>query len=157
MVLVAVLIGATAACVNSIEGSIGITRTDDGGLAIAVAWCDRPARMGAAILQPDPWKTIVVYANPKVGSGAEYEIIDMNSPAHPWQIEKGSAHLEPGIRYHVEAWPDDGKEGIFGQVEFTPEDVENLKPRQVLKGIPGSVVSWDEFREDAKSVTCAFT
>jgi hypothetical protein len=155
LAIAALLLGATAGCVNNTDGAVGIVMADNGRLAIAVAWCEKPSSMGGWIYQENPAKAVVEYVNPKVGGWAEYEIVDMTSPPAPWRITSGLARLDPGVDYVAEAWPGDGKQGIFGRVGFKLEDVENLKPQQVLLGIPGDVVTWDYFREYTKNDVCA--
>ncbi|MEW9532856.1 hypothetical protein [Microbispora sp. NPDC049125] len=141
---------------NRIDGAVGVIRTAKGNLAIAIVWCDRPTTMGAWILKPNPWKAVVKYENPKVDGNSDYQIVDITSPEPQWQISSGSAKLDPNVDYMAEAWPGDGKEGIFGQVGFTLNDVQNLKPDQVWLGVPGSAVTWNYFLEFAKKDVCPF-
>ncbi|WP_157570769.1 hypothetical protein [Microtetraspora malaysiensis] len=155
LALVALLLAATAGCVNNIEGAVGVTRAPNGHLALAVVWCDRPSTMGAWILKQNPWKAVVEYKNPEVDSVSDFQILDIDSPEAPWQLSSGLAKLYPDVDYTAEAWPGDGKNGIFGQVGFRLKDVEKLKTGQVWLGTPGHVVTWNYFLEYAEKDACS--
>ncbi|GAA0402212.1 hypothetical protein GCM10009530_62660 [Microbispora corallina] len=139
------MLGTLAGCVNGFSGEIGVS--GDGKTATGVIWwCDRPDVIHVDIgrYESKGWRSMVTFSSTAIsGEMAELPIV-RDRPG--WKVDSGDPKaLEGGNTYVISAWPGDGKNGSFGQTEFTVPQAMNLNRDQVKFGIPGSVISRTKF------------
>ncbi|MBE3013438.1 hypothetical protein IL992_30290 [Microbispora sp. NEAU-D428] len=147
------MVGMLTGCVQNQVGNVGLTRSQDGGLNISVAWCGRtPHLLTVTIMVHESWKGVAKFSTTRVGNGSV--TLDLDSPSSDWKLVSGDSHLRPGITYYVEAFPDSGKEAIVSQLTFTLEEVASLRPGQVYVGDKNDLYTWNEFLESANRL-CA--
>ncbi|GAB3144963.1 hypothetical protein [Microbispora hainanensis] len=153
LILVLAVTAGLAGCVQNQIGTVGLTRSQDGGLSVPVAWCGRsPHSMTVTILVHESWERVAEFSTTRVGSGSV--TLDLESPSPDWKSVWGDPHLRPGVTYYVEASPDDGKDAIVGQLRFSLNDAATLRPGEVYVGDKNDLYTWNEFLESA-DVMCA--
>ncbi|MFG1864761.1 LptM family lipoprotein [Microbispora bryophytorum] len=142
-----------AGCVQKQVGVVGLTRSQDGGINIPVAWCGRaPHSMTMTILVDESWTRVAKFSTTRVGDGSV--TLDLDSPSPDWKLISGDPRLRPGVTYYVEAYPDSGKDAIVGQLTFSLNDAVTLQPGDVYVGDKDDLYTWNEFLESANSM-CA--
>ncbi|MEV5740902.1 hypothetical protein AB0L30_12710 [Microbispora rosea] len=140
-----------AGCVQEQVGTVGLTRSQDGGINIPVAWCGRaPRSMTVTILVHESWTRVAKFSTTRVGDGSV--TLDLDSPSPDWKLISGDPRLRPGVTYYVEAYPDSGKDAIVGQLRFSLNDAASLQPGDVYVGDKDDLYTWNEFLESASQM-----
>ncbi len=107
LILVLAVTSGLAGCMQNQVGSVGLTRSQDGGLSVPVAWCGRtPHLLTVTILVDESWERVAEFSTTRVGNGSV--TLDLDSPSPDWKQVSGDPHLRPGVTYYVEASPDGG-------------------------------------------------
>ena len=147
-------------CSASVDGWVGVTVDEQGEVVILVQACNlsfewlevNGVEIGVLEASEEPtyadgsrW-----VADPTVEAGTFTQVSAISSSA-PWSLETAPATFEDGFSYSVHAGLDSwGRAHRSWGANFTPEDLAQLRPGQVLPPF-GDVMSLEQFQSTACS------
>ena len=148
MVGALVVVYSMSGCSVGYNGAVAVTKGADGAITILVQTCDRT--LDELTLNGNPSST--TWAADPAAAESTLTPVPVTGSQSPWTLTGDALELRPRVTYSVDAV---GRGNLLNgmvrawTVYFTAEDVDRLRPGQVIAGVEGKTMTLEDFQASA--------